>query len=192
MTDRSDSEGKENEQEIDLDATLNELSKSLGKVTDESSSPEEESIAECTQDEPTDRAAENGDSESDQPEHVSRAIEDDGGDEVEQTSPPTGRKQEATTRSHTGSDTAGAIDMWEAQNTVRDSAAALIDRPLDGIIAVLNDDENGWRVVVEVIERRSVPDTQDILGRYDIRVNEKGDIHAYRQTGRYRRGDTRQ
>lgn len=82
--------------------------------------------------------------------------------------------------------------MWEAQNTVHDTTTELIGRPLDGIIAVLNDDENGWHVVLEVIERRSVLDTQDILGRDDIRVNKKGDIHAYRQTGRYWQGDTRQ
>ena len=31
-----------------------------------------------------------------------------------------------------------------------------------------------WHVTVEVLERKAVPDTQDLLGRYEIRLNMQG------------------
>lgn len=81
---------------------------------------------------------------------------------------------------------AGIVDI---RNQVRDSASDLIGRPLDGIVEIeRNDDE--WRALVEIIERRSVPDTQDILGRYALELDGDGEITGYRRLDRYRRGDT--
>ncbi|WP_101296554.1 gas vesicle protein GvpO, halophile-type [Halegenticoccus soli] len=80
-------------------------------------------------------------------------------------------------------------DLMTVRDTVFDLAADVIGRDLDGITEVTKDDD-GWRAVVEVVERRSVPDTQDILGRYEIELDEGGDIHGYRRLDRYRRSDT--
>ncbi|EMA46531.1 gas vesicle protein GvpO [Halococcus saccharolyticus] len=80
----------------------------------------------------------------------------------------------------------GIIDI---RNQVRDVAADLIGRPLDGITEVRADDD-GWYSTVEVIERNSIPDTQDILGRYEIDLDADGNVRGYRRLRRYRRGDT--
>jgi hypothetical protein len=43
-------------------------------------------------------------------------------------------------------------------------------------------EKNGeWRVTVEVLERKAVPDTQDILGRYQIRLTKDGELIGWTQ-----------
>jgi gas vesicle protein GvpO len=50
-------------------------------------------------------------------------------------------------------------------------------------------DEAGWRVTAEVLERRSVPDTGDLLGVYELRLDEQGSILRYERTRIRRRSD---
>jgi len=49
--------------------------------------------------------------------------------------------------------------------------------------------EDGWRVTAEVIERRSVPDTSDLLGLYELRLDGAGNIVQYERTRMRRRCD---
>ncbi|APX96429.1 gas vesicle protein GvpO, halophile-type [Natronorubrum daqingense] len=75
------------------------------------------------------------------------------------------------------------------RQSVQSSAGELIGREFDAVSEIVPTDD-GWRAVVEVIERRSVPDTQDIIGRYEIELTEDAVVHGYRRLDRYRRGDT--
>ena len=77
------------------------------------------------------------------------------------------------------------------RRTVESTAAELIGREFDGVSEISPTDD-GWRAVVEVVERRSVPDTQDVIGRYEIELDENATVHGYRRLDRYRRGDTTQ
>lgn len=81
----------------------------------------------------------------------------------------------------------GQIDVRGARDVGRAIAEELVGSPLDTIVEVEHDDEEGWRVVAEVIERSSIPDTQDILGRYIIRLDATGSVRGYSRAGRYRR-----
>jgi len=73
---------------------------------------------------------------------------------------------------------------------VEDLAADLIRHPLDGVVEIESGDEEGeWHADVEVIERSSVPDTQDILGRYALTIGPDGSVRSYQRVRRYRRGD---
>lgn len=49
--------------------------------------------------------------------------------------------------------------------------------------------ENGWLVFIEVLERAGVPDTQDILGRYDFSVDANVKISGYELSEHYRRNE---
>ncbi|MFC4550936.1 MULTISPECIES: gas vesicle protein GvpO [Halorussus] len=80
------------------------------------------------------------------------------------------------------------LDILSARETAEEVAQTLIDEPFDGIIEV-EQGSDGWFAVVEVVERSAVPDTQDILGRYEIDLDESGSVTAYRLVDRYRRGD---
>lgn len=48
---------------------------------------------------------------------------------------------------------------------------------------------NGWQVVAELIESRAVPDTSDLLGVYEMQLDEAGNILGYMRTRMRRRCD---
>ncbi|AFZ74215.1 gas vesicle protein GvpO, halophile-type [Natronobacterium gregoryi] len=75
------------------------------------------------------------------------------------------------------------------RRTVQSTASDLIGREFDAVSEIAPTDD-GWRAIVEVVERRAVPDTQDIIGRYEIELDEDATVHGYRRLDRYRRGDT--
>lgn len=77
------------------------------------------------------------------------------------------------------------------RRTVQSTAGELIGREFDAVSEITPTDD-GWRAIVEVVERRAVPDTQDIVGRYEIELDENATVHGYRRLDRYRRGDTAQ
>jgi len=49
--------------------------------------------------------------------------------------------------------------------------------------------EGEWKVTVEALERKAVPDTQDLLGRYEIRLNKKGELIGWKQKMIRKRSD---
>lgn len=67
-------------------------------------------------------------------------------------------------------------------------AESLLKKNLDSVIS-LNQKEGGWLAEVEVLERKSVPDTQDILGRYEMKFDEGGELLGYRRIMLRRRSD---
>jgi Gas vesicle synthesis protein GvpO/Gas vesicle protein G len=49
--------------------------------------------------------------------------------------------------------------------------------------------EDGWRVTAELVERRGVPDTSDLLGVYELQLDRGGNIVQYERTRMRRRCD---
>lgn len=97
------------------------------------------------------------------------------------------------------SDEADAADdgdkpaVLRVRESVEMTAEDIIGRDLDGVLEVTRrdgEDVDGWRVVVEVIERPAIPNTQDILGQYEIDLDDDADVEGYRRIARYRRSDT--
>jgi|tagenome__1003787_1003787.scaffolds.fasta_scaffold19052715_2 hypothetical protein len=88
-----------------------------------------------------------------------------------------------------------ADDLSPAQLAQRASRelAELLGRAPEAIVS-LDRTEDGWRVGVEVLETRRIPDTADVLAEYEIDADEHGRLLGYRRTRRYARGrvqDTR-
>jgi gas vesicle protein GvpO len=67
----------------------------------------------------------------------------------------------------------------------------LTGKTAEGVTGVERNDE-GWRVTVEVLEVRRIPATTDVLARYEIDTDDKGDLTGYRRAGRYTRGSARE
>jgi hypothetical protein len=67
----------------------------------------------------------------------------------------------------------------------------LIGRQVEGVVGVEQVDD-GWRVQVEVVESRRIPDTTDILAIYEVDVDTDGEVTAYRRRDRYVRGRFRE
>jgi len=63
-----------------------------------------------------------------------------------------------------------------------------ISKTPDTIISI--DEKNDtWTIVFEVIERKVVPDTQDLLGRYEIQLDKRGELLRWKQIMIRRRSD---
>ena len=64
---------------------------------------------------------------------------------------------------------------------------ALTGREAEGV-AGLERTEDGWTVQVELLELRRVPSTTDVLGLYEVRTDQQGELQGYRRLRRYARG----
>jgi hypothetical protein len=67
--------------------------------------------------------------------------------------------------------------------------ADLVGREPEGVVSLERTDD-GWRVGVEVVETRRVPDTADVLAEYTVDVDEQGKLVGYHRSRRYTRGST--
>ncbi|HOV51853.1 MAG: Gas vesicle synthesis protein GvpO [Methanosaeta sp. PtaB.Bin018] len=68
------------------------------------------------------------------------------------------------------------------------TAEALLKKKLDAIVS-LNREPDGWLAEVELVERKSIPDTQDILGRYEMMFDLDGELLSYKRIMLRRRSD---
>ncbi|MEW5759637.1 MAG: gas vesicle protein GvpO [Candidatus Thermoplasmatota archaeon] len=64
----------------------------------------------------------------------------------------------------------------------------LLNKKPESVVGVRKEGKE-WKVLAEVLERRSIPDTQDILGRYELTLDEKGELLGYKQVLTKRRAD---
>ena len=76
--------------------------------------------------------------------------------------------------------------------TITDSATNVvrqyISKEPETVVSVEKADGE-WIVIVEVLERRAVPDTQDLLGRYEIKLNMQGELLGWKQKMVRKRSD---
>lgn len=47
-----------------------------------------------------------------------------------------------------------------------------------------------WQVRVEITEKSSIPEAMDVLGIYDVNLDEEGNVLRYERKGLKKRGDT--
>jgi hypothetical protein len=67
-------------------------------------------------------------------------------------------------------------------------ALGMLKLRVSAITSVVKDDE-GWKVTAELVERKGVPDTNDLLGMYELRLDRAGNVLRYERTRMRRRGD---
>jgi hypothetical protein len=61
--------------------------------------------------------------------------------------------------------------------------------PTNGIVGV-NRIDGGWMILLEAVLRKAIPDTMDILGIYEIRLDNEGTILSLERKGMRKRGET--
>ena len=85
---------------------------------------------------------------------------------------------------------APAAKRATASQVAAQAAQQLLELTGKGVEGVtgLERTEDGWKVHVEVVEVRRIPDTTDILALYEVQVDEDGDLLGYRRVRRYARG----
>jgi len=69
--------------------------------------------------------------------------------------------------------------------------AKLSKMPVDGVIG-LSKTEEGWVVLLEALERRAIPDTMDVLGMYEVRLDSEGNLLGFDRKKLRKRGETKE
>ena len=56
-----------------------------------------------------------------------------------------------------------------------------------GVTSLEEYEDGSWTVTIELLELSRVPETDDILGSYEVEVDEDGELLGYRRVRRYAR-----
>jgi hypothetical protein len=80
----------------------------------------------------------------------------------------------------------------EAIERVRRDLPQLLGRPVESVLGLQRTDDDGWTVTVQVVELSRIPSTTDVLGSYEVTLDEGGELLGYRRDRRYHRNQTDQ
>jgi len=81
-----------------------------------------------------------------------------------------------------------AIALVEVIEQARQQLGRLTGLELGSTVSVRKEDRQ-WRLRVEVLEKKSMPDSQDLLATYDVAVDEEGRVLDFSRVGMRRRMD---
>jgi Gas vesicle synthesis protein GvpO len=112
-----------------------------------------------------------------------------------------GPAERRTADDHGPSTPSGDNDLLDEGRSAPDGSrgAALIGRRAARLVTTLSGRRSesvisiertgdGWRVGVEVVEMSRIPNSEDILAVYDVRLDADGDLVSYQRIRRYARG----
>jgi hypothetical protein len=69
----------------------------------------------------------------------------------------------------------------------RKQIAEITGMEAESVSSLQRDDDGGWTVTVEVLELSRVPSTDDVIGSYEVELDEDGEMLGYRRVRRYPR-----
>jgi hypothetical protein len=78
----------------------------------------------------------------------------------------------------------------EAIERVRRDLPQLLGRPIEAVLGLEREDDSRWKVTVQVVELSRIPSTTDVLGSYEVTLDEQGEVVGYRRNRRYNRNQT--
>jgi hypothetical protein len=76
----------------------------------------------------------------------------------------------------------------EVGDNALDQIEDILMKKPQGIVSISKGGEN-WNVQLEVLERKAIPDTQDILGIYEVKLDSALNVIEYKRIGMRHRGD---
>jgi hypothetical protein len=75
----------------------------------------------------------------------------------------------------------------EAIEQIRRELPALLGKPIEAVLGLERDEEEGWKVTVSVVELSRIPSSTDVLGAYVVTLERDGELAGYRRSRRYNR-----
>ena len=81
------------------------------------------------------------------------------------------------------------IGVEDIQKKLLPTIKELLEKEPESISSI-EKSEKGWKVQVEVLERKAVPDKFDLLKIFEFNLNENGKILGFKQIKKIQRGDT--
>jgi len=83
---------------------------------------------------------------------------------------------------------ARAISLRDAIDNAIEQLTLLLHLDISSVVSARKT-EDGWQLTIELIERKAVPDTQDLLGTYEVSLDSYGELTSYERTDIRRRMD---
>jgi Gas vesicle synthesis protein GvpO len=80
-------------------------------------------------------------------------------------------------------------DPAELARTAVRTLIQLTGRQPESVLGLRKDDD-GWEVLVEMVEMQRVPNSTDLLGCYLVNIDQNGEVVGYERRRRYQRGQT--
>jgi len=87
-----------------------------------------------------------------------------------------------------GGSSGSAVTGARLAHRAAEQLVQLTQKPFEGVVGLERVDD-GWAVQVEVLELRRVPETTDVIGMYEVRLDTSGDLVGYKRLHRYVRGE---
>jgi hypothetical protein len=94
-----------------------------------------------------------------------------------------------------GSSKSGGSSNGRRRRSARETAddakkqlQELIGRPVEGVLG-MEKDGSDWTVTLEVVELERIPNSTDLLGKYEVTMDRNGELTAARRTRRYPRSE---
>ena len=81
------------------------------------------------------------------------------------------------------------MEVIELVNKLVVEFPPLIHLQSSGVIGVSRS-EDSWIVTIEMLEKKSIPDSMDVLGCYEVKLNNDGNIQDFTRVRLRKRGDT--
>ena len=69
----------------------------------------------------------------------------------------------------------------------REQLSAITGMKAESVTSLEREDDGTWRVTIELLELARIPNTNDMLGSYEVEVDERGELLGYHRRGRYSR-----
>jgi len=72
----------------------------------------------------------------------------------------------------------------------RKQLAEITGKQAESVTELQQGDDGTWYVTVEVLELSRVPKTDDVIGSYEVELDEEGEMIGYRRVRRYPRSQS--
>jgi hypothetical protein len=97
--------------------------------------------------------------------------------------------EQRTRRSQSGSrrNSNSNLTGREAIERVRADLPELLGHPVESILGLESADGKGWTVTAQVVELSRIPHSTDVLGAYEVTLDDHGELVGARRRRRYYR-----
>ena len=83
-----------------------------------------------------------------------------------------------------------SIEIKPLLENVKKEMVELTSLPFNTIIGVMENDETGTpKITVELVEKVAIPDSMDLIGVYEVILDNKCKIKSFKRIGMRKRGD---
>jgi hypothetical protein len=102
-------------------------------------------------------------------------------------------RKESDSESRSGSDSTSdqrsgkKMSGGKLAQQARQELAEITGLEPEGVTSLERSDDGTWKITVEMLELERVPPTDDVLGSYEVSLDENGDLVGYERVERYTR-----